>query len=187
MGIRSSSAAVLTALVVLTTTAQASAAQRVSLSPLADVAAERVLIADLVAAAKFGTTSPIDDPAREQVLLDTVAAKSVDLGIDPAVSARIFRDQIEANKDVQRGLFARWTEHPEQAPTERPDLATEVRPKLDLITTRLLEQIRDTGTLRRSPACHGHLIVAIVRTDVARDLDRLHRRALDRSLDSFCG
>ena len=116
-----------------------------------------------------------------------MAAKSADLGIDPAVSARIFRDQIEANKDVQRGLFARWTEHPEQVPAERPDLATEVRPKLDLITTRLLEQIRDTETLRRSPSCHGHLIVAIVRTDFARHLDGLHRKALDRSLDSFCG
>ncbi|MDT7787608.1 MAG: chorismate mutase, partial [Pseudonocardiales bacterium] len=73
------------------------------LGELTDLAVRRVQVADLVAAAKFGTTSPIDDPAREQVLLDTAAAKSIELGIDPEVSKRIFRDQIEANKVVQRG------------------------------------------------------------------------------------
>lgn len=157
-----------------------------TLVPLADVSAERVQVADLVAAAKFGTPSPIDDPVREQAVLDAAAARSVEMGIDPEVSKRIFRDQIEANKLVQRALFERWTERPEQAPTERPDLATEVRPKLDRITTQLLEQLRDTRRVRTKPTCKGHLVVAYVRADLARGLDDLHERALRRALESIC-
>src|SRR5262249_37644360 len=43
---------------------------------LADLAAQRVQIADAVAAAKWGTDTPIDDPAREQAVLDNAATKS---------------------------------------------------------------------------------------------------------------
>jgi chorismate mutase len=145
-----------------------------------------VQIADLVAAAKYGTTSPIDDPAREQAVLDAAAAKSVEMGIDPEVSRRIFRDQIEANKLVQRALFERWTAHPDQAPTERPDLAKDVRPKLDRITTQLLGQLRDTQRVRGSSTCVGHLVVAYLRADHQRALDNLHEHALRRALESVC-
>src|SRR5947208_9192944 len=93
------------------------------LHPVASLAAERLATADLVAAAKWGTDSPIDDPAREQVVLDNVAAQAQQLGADPDEIRVIFRDQIEANKTVQRGLFQRWTDHPDEAPTTKPDLS----------------------------------------------------------------
>ncbi|WP_420907485.1 hypothetical protein [Streptomyces scabichelini] len=35
--------------------------------------------------------------------------------------------------------------HPDERPTERPDLATEVRPALDRITTRLLAALQETA------------------------------------------
>ncbi|WP_414935532.1 chorismate mutase [Amycolatopsis sp. cmx-11-51] len=65
---------------------------------LTEPAAQRVRIADKVAAAKFGTPSPIDDPVREQQILDSVAAKAPGLGLDSGGVVRFFRDQIEANK-----------------------------------------------------------------------------------------
>jgi chorismate mutase len=170
----------------LIATAGLAAPTHETLDPLADVSAERVQIADLVAAAKFGTTSPIDDPAREQAVLDAAAARSVELGIDPEVSKRVFRDQIEANKLVQRALFERWTAHPDEAPKERPDLAKEVRPKLDRITTQLLDQLRDTQRIRKSLTCKGFLVVAYVRADYVRSLDTLHERGLRRALESVC-
>ncbi|MFD6725081.1 chorismate mutase, partial [Streptomyces sp. NPDC060131] len=68
------------------------------LTPLTDLFAERLLIADKVAAAKYGTDRPIDDPAREQRILDDVAARAVGLGLDPAAVVAVFGDQIEANK-----------------------------------------------------------------------------------------
>ena len=36
----------------------------------------------------------------------------------------MFTDQIEANKAVQYALYSRWSNHPDQAPTVRPDLGT---------------------------------------------------------------
>jgi len=98
-----------------------------SLWRLTDLAAQRVQIADKVAAAKFGTPSPIDDPVREQQIYDSVSAQAPALGLDPADAVRFFRAQIEANKAVQRGLYARWAAHPSEVPSTRPDLATEVR------------------------------------------------------------
>jgi chorismate mutase len=157
-----------------------------SLFELTDVSAERVLVGDLVAAAKFGTSAPIDDPPREQVVLDNVRAQSIQLGIDPEVSVAIFRDQIEANKQVQRGLYALWTAHPELAPKERPDLVRDVRPVLDRITTELLAEIKATQRARTHPTCPGHLIATEHIVYHTRDLDRLHRKALNRALFSVC-
>jgi chorismate mutase len=156
------------------------------LQPLTEVSAERVLVADKVAAAKFGTTLPIDDPAREKQLLDTVARKSTDLGIPPEISVRIFRDQIEANKIVQRGLIARWTAHPDEAPTERPDLQKEVRPILDRITDRLLADLKATQDVRGKPSCRPRLAVSYFKVSKRDHLDSLHTAALARALPSVC-
>ena len=108
------------------------ASSRRRLRPLAlwrltDLAAQRVAIADQVAAAKYGTPSPIDDPAREQQIYDSVSAQAPALGLDPADAVRFFRAQIEANKLVQRGWYARWDAHPSEVPTTRPDLARSAR------------------------------------------------------------
>jgi chorismate mutase len=157
-----------------------------SLFGLTDVSAERAQVGNLVAAAKFGTSAPIDDPVREQVLLDNVREQSIRLGIDPEVSVAIFRDQIEANKIVQRGLYELWTAHPELAPTERPDLVGEVRPILDRITTELLEQIKATQGVRTHPSCAPRLTVTRVVVSHLRDLDALHRTALQRAVASVC-
>ena len=155
------------------------------LDEMAEVSAQRALIADDVAAAKFGTDSPIDDPAREQQILADVRQRSAGLGIDPDVAVQVFRDHIEASKDVQRALFAYWTAHPESAPTERPDLG-EIRGKLDAITTQLLDDLRVTEGARRSPACPGFRIAAEVHVWHKERLDGLHTRALVRSLSSVC-
>jgi chorismate mutase len=68
---------------------------------LTDVAAQRVQLA----VAKWGTEAPINDPLREQAVLDAVAAKSTQLGINPVRTRAVFTDQIEANKAVRYGLY----------------------------------------------------------------------------------
>ncbi|MDF3143434.1 MULTISPECIES: chorismate mutase [unclassified Streptomyces] len=156
------------------------------LTPLTDLFAERLLVADKVAAAKYGTDKPIDDPVREQQILDDVAARATGLGLDPAAVQAVFRDQIEANKLVQRGLYARWDAHPEERPTERPDLVKEVRPVLDRITTQLLDALKDTQRLRTSPSCEPRLGVAAVRSAYGHELDALHAQGLVRALPSVC-
>jgi chorismate mutase len=103
---------------------------------LTDLATTRLLVSDQVAASKFGTGQPIDDPVREQQQLDQVRQQAVVLGIDPTATVQFFRDQITASKIVQRGLFRLWTAHPELAPTTRPDLGT-IRQELDQLTTQI--------------------------------------------------
>jgi chorismate mutase len=157
------------------------------LGELTGLAAQRVRVADLVAAAKFGTTQPIDDPAREQVVLDGVRTRSAELGLDPENAVRFFRAQIEANKLVQRGLYARWTAHPEEVPRHRPDLGTEVRPVLDRLTTDILAELVDTAPVRRpSLRCEVHATLAERSAVVLHRLDRLHEDALAEAMRTIC-
>ncbi|MER6991831.1 chorismate mutase [Saccharopolyspora hirsuta] len=156
-----------------------------SLDPLLHSAAERVATSDQVAAAKWGTGQPIDDPAREEQVLDAVARKSVELGLDPAESKRIFRDQIEASKVVQRALHDYWAAHPEEQPTDRPDLG-EVRPIIDRLNNEILLELRDTQQLREHRSCNGRLAGAFNRTRTDLRLDHLHTTGLARAIPSLC-
>lgn len=156
------------------------------LSSLTELFAERLLLADKVAAAKYGSGAPIDDPVRERQILDDVAARAAQLGLDPEAVTAVFRDQIEANKLVQRSLHARWDARPEERPTERPDLVKEVRPQLDRITTELLASLRDAEGLRAAPSCEPRLWVAAVRSAYEHRLDSLHVEGLIRALPSVC-
>ncbi len=158
-----------------------------SLTSLTDLFAERLLVADKVAAAKYGTDKPIDDPVREQQILADVSARAVGLGLDPGAVAAVFRDQIEANKVVQRGLYARWDAHPELRPTERPDLVKEVRPILDRITTELLDALKETERARSGDSCELRLVLAAGRSAWGYRLDGLHLEGLGRAVPSVCG
>ncbi|WHT16527.1 gamma subclass chorismate mutase AroQ [Crossiella sp. CA-258035] len=156
------------------------------LGPLTELVIQRLLVGDLVAAAKFGTGKTIDDPVREQQVLDAVRAKAGPLGLDPEVSVRFFQDQITANKAVQRGLFAFWTRHPDRAPTTRPDLAV-IRQRLDELTTRLLAELVSTKDTRRPDLrCRVLLLEAELTGGLRHRLDQLHRRALDTGTQSIC-
>jgi chorismate mutase len=156
------------------------------LRTIADLSAQRLATADLVAAAKYGTGSPIDDPAREKQVLDAVAQQARDLGADPDATVRIFRDQIEANKLVQQELFRRWEADPSQGPKERPDL-TEVRQEINHVNDALVHAVADSARARSAPYCGGLLTVSAAHVRLERQLDALHTAALARSLPSVCG
>lgn len=156
------------------------------LLPLIDSAAERVQVADKVAAAKF-PDQPITDPVREQQVLDDATRQAARLGINSDSAIGFFRDQIEAAKVVEYGLFARWTAHPEEAPKTRPDLPGEVRPVIDRINAQLLSELADTTSTRASHDCEYRLPVAVRVTGALRRLDPLHQEALDRAVLSVCG
>jgi chorismate mutase len=152
---------------------------------LADLAAQRVQIADAVAAAKWGTDTPIDDPMREQAVLRDAATKSTQLAIDPAVSIQIFTDQIQANKTVQYALYVYWNTHPDQVPSRRPDLG-HIRPIIDQITEGLLTELKATQHIRADRGCATQLATARQHAKQARALDPLHDNALGRALESVC-
>lgn len=156
------------------------------LGSLTDLVIERLLVSDRVAAAKYGTGRPIDDPAREQQVLDAVRLRAGPLGLDPDATVAFFQDQITASKVVQKGLFARWTAHSEEAPTTRPDLA-QIRTQLDEITTELLQELKATQHLRSSAlSCDLQVALATQSGSAFRGLDELHRQALRRATGSLC-
>jgi len=156
------------------------------LRPLAVLSAERLATADLVAAAKWGTGGPVDDPAREQEVLRAVAEEARQLGVAPEVTVRFFRDQIEANKSVQRGLHRAWDEDPGRAPTERPDLG-QVRKEINRVNHELVQALANSPQARSAPYCAPLLTAVAVRVRHERHLDALHTSALARSLRSVCG
>ncbi|MEV0573384.1 gamma subclass chorismate mutase AroQ [Streptomyces sp. NPDC050392] len=152
---------------------------------LADLSAGRLATAFQVAAAKWGTGKPIDDPAREQQVLDTAARQARAAGADPAVTVRIFRDQIEANKQVQRALHHRWDADPSRAPSRRPDLA-EVRKEINRLNADLVAAIADTATVRTDRSCGGTLTAAETSVRIHDRLGHLHAKALKQALRSVC-
>ncbi|WP_225627443.1 chorismate mutase [Streptomyces werraensis] len=156
------------------------------LGPLTGLIIERIQVSDDVAASKFGTASPIEDPVREAQVLDSVRKQAEAAGVDADVAVAFFRDQITASKIVQRGLFDRWTAHPEEAPTTRPDLGP-IRSKLDQLTTALLAELKDTEQVRDKPvACGVQLVIASASGAAVEHLDALHRQALRTATDSVC-
>jgi chorismate mutase-like protein len=156
------------------------------LGPLTDLVIQRLLVGDQVAASKFGTSTPIDDPVREQQELATVRQAGQAMGLDPAATAQFFQDQITASKIVQRGLFQRWTAHPDLAPTSRPNLNS-IRTQLDRITTGLLEQLKATqGIRKKARPCTVALTLAHLSGEEKNHLDTVHRQALSAALQSTC-
>ncbi|WP_236570163.1 chorismate mutase [Streptomyces mexicanus] len=156
------------------------------LGPLTDLVIERIRVSDDVAASKFGTGSPIEDPVREAQVLEQVRTQAEAAGVNPDAAVAFFQDQIAASKVVQKGLFARWTAHPEEAPTTRPDLGP-IRERLDQLTTALLQELKDTEHLRDKPvACTVQLALAAGSGAVLERLDTLHRQALGTATQSVC-
>ncbi|MFB4268854.1 gamma subclass chorismate mutase AroQ [Nonomuraea sp. GTA35] len=160
---------------------------RAGLVVLVELTVRRLLLADEVAAAKLAGGRPITDPVRERRLLDAVAVLAARAGPAPEAAVRFFRAQIEAGKMVQRGLHARWRAHPELRPRRHPDLAAEVRPRLDRLTPPLLRLLRQTSQVR-APAgrCWAGLAAARLAVEARTGLDRLHRDALDAALAPLC-
>lgn len=157
------------------------------LGTLTALAIRRLFVSDQVAAAKFGTGQPIDDPAREQKELNQIRQDATTRGIDPDAAMAFFQDQIIASKVVQKGLFQRWTAHPEQAPTPRPDLG-QIRHQLDEITTGIMQQLVATKPVRQaSPPRQVRQPEALVSEAALNHLDDLHQRALSVALQSVWG
>lgn len=157
-----------------------------ALGPLTDLVIQRILVGDQVAASKFGTDSPIEDPVREAQVLEQVRAQADASGVDPDEAVRFFSDQITASKIVQQGLFDRWTSHPEEAPTTRPDLA-EIREQLDRLTVALLDELERTQAVRGKPvSCAVQQSLANLTGAATEHLDALHRRALTEATHSVC-
>jgi chorismate mutase len=156
-----------------------------SLEPLINLLAQRLKTADSVSTAKYDTPSPVYDPAREKVEIDSAAAMATKQGLDPNATRKILSDQIQANKVVQYGLYSRWTALPNEIPKTKADL-TKLRPQLDTITNELIRDLAATKTIRSGSGCRAHVRSTERSVSRANHFDTLHVEAFNRALISVC-
>jgi chorismate mutase-like protein len=115
-----------------------------SAQPVVQLAAlidERLAIVTEVARAKWNTQAAIEDPVREQALLQSLRERAAGLGLSGAAVDRFFGAQIEAAKVLQRELFAQWRREQRTPFADAADLARDIRPEIDRVTGRMLEQL----------------------------------------------
>ena len=108
------------------------------LGPLVVLAAKRLVLGADVAAVKFATARPIDDPVREHEILEWAERGLNGAETRHEIGVQFFRDQISANKVIQHGLHTLWRKRPGLIPVSWRDLTTEVRPQLDVINRQML-------------------------------------------------
>jgi chorismate mutase len=152
-----------------------------ALQPLLATINERLNIADQVALTKWDSGKPIQDSVREAAVIANARKQAVERRLDPDDAAELIAAQIEANKLVQYGLIAQWQAAHKAPDLPRPDL-NQLRPKLDELQTRLLQQYADFVPYRVDPECPNWL--AEQRSSLIKDA--LHGQALIRATGELC-
>jgi chorismate mutase len=152
-----------------------------ALQPLLATINERLEIADAVALTKWDSGKPIQDTTREAQVLANARKQAVRQKLDPDEAADLIAAQIEANKLVQYGLLAVWQAAHKAPDVPRPDLG-QLRPKLDELQARLLQQYADFTPYRVDPECPNWL--AKQRASLIKDA--LHGQALIRATGELC-
>jgi chorismate mutase len=163
------------------------ASDRVLLDALVVVAARRLVLGVDVAAAKFLSGERVDDLVREQEILESTAGKLKRAELRHTLGIEFFRDQIEANKLIQRDLHRYWDEHPDKFPVRHRDLTAELRPQLDLVNRHMLlmlTQMENIPPVRRSHI-EGLFDRKLKTSTALRELGELSRDAADIALRSL--
>ena len=152
-----------------------------ALQPLLATINERLNLADQVALTKWDSGKPIQDTARETLVIANAHRQAIEQKLDPEDAAELVAAQIEANKLVQYGLLAQWQAASKAPDVPRPDL-NKIRPQLDELQNRLLQQYADFAPYRVDPDCPAWL--AAQRSSLIKDA--LHGQALIRATGELC-
>lgn len=179
------SAAALAAVTTLVAPATAHSQPTTALADLVDASARRLQVADPIAANKFHTGGLIEDPAREQQVLDSVSAEATTLRVDPTYVTTAFRDQIDATVAIEYTRLAQWKFDPAAAPLDAPDLASS-RGVIDALNREMVTLMADEWSALHSPACPAELDQAKAVVVRQRGLDPLYRQALDFATRNYC-
>ncbi|WP_421525264.1 chorismate mutase [Pseudomonas yamanorum] len=161
--------------------ASASAAPA-TLEPLLTSITERLAIADAVALSKWDSHKSVEDRPRERDVIASVRAQALDYKVTPDAAEQFFSAQIEANKLVQYAHLSDWQLQGKAPNDPRPDLVSQIRPKLDLLQKRLLQQLADFTPERSNPQCPQWLAQA----NHAAAHDPLHQLAMIRATAELC-
>lgn len=156
-----------------------------AMTNLIALVSQRLALAVPVAQWKWANHRAITDAPREAALLDDVAQRAAQADVDPAFARTFFRDQIEASKQVQTALFARWSK---SAPPSglTPDLATSTRPQLDRITRALVPALARVQPWRDEPDCPARLAHALRNWKLLTRYGEIDADAMNTALSHVC-
>lgn len=113
------------------------------LAQLRAVMAERLAIMDGVARFKWNQRLPVEDLAREAVVLNETVARAVAEGVDAADATRIVEAQIAAAKIIQAALFEEWRAAGTGMFANAPSLTESLRPEIGRLTGALIAAVRE--------------------------------------------
>ncbi len=156
-----------------------------ALTALVDAAAQRLQLAESVAAFKWNSHGAIEDPGRVEQELAHARGEADAARIDADYVARVFGDQINATEAIEYSRFAGWKLKPADAPSAVPDL-TASRAAIDGFNRTMLAQIVTHWDLLHSPACVAELDAARGEVMRARGLDHLYQQAVSLATQSYC-
>lgn len=97
---------------------------------------ERLSLMRDVAAFKWLNDRPVEDPAREQIVIRAALEAAGNQGLQADGAEAFFREQIEAAKDIQRYWLDRW--RAAGGPAAAADLLSETRPRLLALGDRIV-------------------------------------------------
>ena len=155
------------------------ASDTISLDAIVVLIAKRLALAADVAAAKFIGGGQVDDPAREEQILDWVAGSLPGGSIGRETEISFFQDQIAANKVIQRGLHSHWRENPRDSPRSWHGLSEEIRPRVNLINRHMLLLLPNVACLPpdRLTAVNDELDATLAENPALRQLGDIRREA----------
>ena len=115
---------------------------RTALDRLVTLIDARLAIGEEVARTKWNSGAAVEDPPREQQVLDSVVSRAAEFGLGEAWLRDFFRAQIEANKAVQLSLHTDWRRDSQPKFAAVADLGRDIRPRLDTLTGDMLDALR---------------------------------------------
>jgi len=160
--------------------AQASPPPASGFDRVAELSAQRLLLADQVAASKRFSGKPVEDAERENAQLAKAREQAAARALPAEPAAAFFRAQIEANKLIQYRLLAQ----PARA-GKAVDLGP-VRERLDAINAQLFDALPGALGEAREPDCERRAFDAQRSAARRHRLDELHRTALARAFGDLC-
>jgi len=99
----------------------------------------RLALMPAVARWKWERGLPIEDRAREAIVITDFVNRAEARGLDRTFAERLITEQIDAAKVVQRECFQRWRQQPPPADSVVLDLSRDVRPQIDRLTEELID------------------------------------------------
>lgn len=94
-------------------------------------------------------------------MIASVVAQAPSYKLASAAVEQFFSAQIEANKLVQYTHLSDWQFQGKAPDDPRPDLVKQIRPQLDELQKRLLQQLADFTPQRTDPQCPQWLAEAV--------------------------